>query len=668
MSNFLLLVNPKGTILTVNQTALTLLGYDESELVGQPLRAILAENEPEEALSQGRGMNGLMKAGPTRNAETNLKTKSGEVVPVLLSVSVVRDDRGEQRGMVCIGRSPTGRRPVNSAFGQPRRETDKRQESGESYKIVLDKIEDDRFEVREVNKRKALEETRRKYAFIVNTSKEFMTLIDKNRTYEAVNKSYCRAHSKTREEILGRNVADIWGEERYLTQIKQHLDRCFAGNEVHYQAWFEFAALGLRCFDVAYYPYYNNEGTVTHVVVVSRDITEHKRAEEEKERIQAQLIQAQKMEAIGILASGVAHDFNNLLTVIQGYIDLAITRIDEADSLYDDLMQVNLVTARAANLTHQLLLFSRRQPMKFALLNVNRAVDETLDMLNHLIDENIVISTDLDPDLWTVRADVGNIEQVIMNLAVNARDAMPEGGNLTLKTENVTLDEGHCKVMPEARPGKFVCLSVVDTGIGMDRETTEHIFEPFFTVKKDGNGTGLGLSVVYGIVQKHEGWIYVTSEPGQGSTFKVYLPGLPGEPADEPEKATSLHDLQGSGERILMVEDEENIRKIFARALRENGYVVFEAASVEEAMAAFERERGEFDLVFSDAVLSDTTGLELVEELLSRQPELSVLLSSGYTGYRAQRSIMHKGKLPFLEKPYDVMELLQAIREAMKPN
>jgi PAS domain S-box-containing protein len=675
MSNFLLLVNPKGTILTVNQAALALLGYDESELVGQPLGIILAEKEPEGALSQGRGVgvNGLMKAGPTRNAETAFKTKGGEVVPVLLSVSVVRDNRGEQQGMVCVGKGPTGHRPVKTN-GQPRRDTGKRQQaektlrkSKERYRIVLDNIEDGYFEIREINKRKALEETRRKYAFIVNTSKEFMTLIDKNRIYEAVNESYCRAHNKTREEILGRNVVEVWGEERYLTQIKQHLDRCFAGNEVHYQAWFEFAALGLRYFDVAYYPYCNDDGTVTHVVVVSRDITEHKRAEEEKEKMQAQLIQVQKMEAIGILASGVAHDFNNLLTVIQGYIDLAITRIDEADPLYDDLMQVNLVTARAANLTHQLLLFSRRQPMEFAPLNINRTVDDMLDMLNRLIGEDIVISTNLDPDLWTVPADVGNIEQVIMNLAVNARDAMPEGGRLTLKTENVTLDKDCCKRIPEARPGKFVCLSVADTGVGMDKETIQHIFEPFFTVKKDGNGIGLGLSVVYGIVQKHEGWICVISEPERGSTFKVYLPALPMEPEDEPEKATSLHDLQGSGERILMVEDEESIRKIFARALRENGYVVFEAANVEEAVAAFEREKGEFHLVFSDAVLPDTTGLELAEELLSRQPELPVLLSSGYTGHRAQRSAIHERKLPFLEKPYDVMELLQAIREAMKP-
>ncbi len=378
--------------------------------------------------------------------------------------------------------------------------------------------------VRDVTERKAAEETWRRYAFIANASKEFMTLIGKNHTYDAVNRAFCRAHHKTREEILGRTVADVWGEERYSTQIKQHLDTCFARNEVHYQARFGFSALGLRYFDVAYYPYHNDAGTVTHVVVVSRDITKRKHAEEEKERIQAQLIQAQRMEAIGLLAGGVAHDFNNLLTVIQGYIDLAIAKINDEDLLYGDLTQIRLAAACAANLTHQLLLFSRKQPTEFTSININGTVDDLLKMLKRLINENIVIGADLDPNLWTVRANVGNIEQVVMNLAVNARDAMHKGGRLTLKTENIILDKSLCKATPAARPGKFVCLSVADTGVGMDKETIQHIFEPFFTTKKAGKGTGLGLSVAYGIVQKHNGWISVYSEPGQGSTFKMYLP------------------------------------------------------------------------------------------------------------------------------------------------
>jgi len=393
---------------------------------------------------------------------------------------------------------------------------------------------------------------------------------------------------------------------------------------------------------------------------------------EKKKSIQAQLIQAQKMEAIEILASGVAHDLNNLLTTIQGYVDLAMRKVDEADPLHTNLMQVHLAVERGAGLTHQLLLFSRKQPMEFAPLDLNKTVDDLLRTLDHLASEDIVINTDLDPSLWTIRVDVRNIEQVIMNLAANARDVMPAGGRLTIKTENVLLDKDRCQAIPEARPGKFVCLSVADTGAGMDKETIQHIFEPFFTTKKTRRGSGLDLSVVHGIVKNHKGWTNVYSEPGRGSTFKVYLPTLPlkpeDEPKDKPKETTSLHRSRGSGERILMVEDEKNIRKVFAGALRESGYVVFEAASAGEALDIFEREKEEFHLVFSDTILPDTTGPQLVEQFLSRQPELPILLSSGYTDPQLQWSVTHEREFSFLQKPYNVTQLLRAIREAMRRN
>jgi len=399
---------------------------------------------------------------------------------------------------------------------------------------------------------------------------------------------------------------------------------------------------------------------------VEKTLAEERLWQEREEGIQAQRIQVQKMEALEMLAGGVAHDFNNLLTIIQGYLDLAIMKVDEADSLHGDLTQIQLASARAAELTQQLLLFSHKQPMGFTSLDINKTVDDLLRKLESLIGENIVISTNLDPNLWTAKASVGNIEQAIMNLVVNARDAMPEGGRLTLKTENALLDEDRCKAIPEARPGKFVCLSVTDTGTGMDKETIQHIFEPFFTTKKAGKGSGLGLSVAYGIVQKHGGWISVYSEPGQGSTFKVYLQALPVEPENESKRATLSHEFRGSGERILMVEDEENIRKIFARALRESGYVVFEAASAEEALDIFEREKEEFHLVFSDALLPDETGPQLAEKLLSRQPELLILLSSGYTEQRSQRPVVGERRLPFLQKPYSLTVLMRAIKETIE--
>ncbi len=410
----------------------------------------------------------------------------------------------------------------------------------------------------------------------------------------------------------------------------------------------------------------NSKGVITHYQGIVLDVTKRKRAEEEKIKIQAQLLQAQKMEAIGTLAGGVAHDFNNMLTAIQGYTDLAMMEIDETDPLYRDLKQIHRAAVRAADLTRQLLLFSRKRPMEFTLLNINRMVEDLLKMLDRLISEDIVINTDPQPDIWTVRCDAGNIEQVIMNLAVNARDAMPDGGKLTIKTKNITLDEEDCKLIHEARPGKFICLSVEDTGAGMDKDVIQHIFEPFFSTKETEKGTGLGLSVVYGIVKQHEGWINVYSEPGKGSMFKVYLPAFSVKLEDGTNEAISLQELQGSGERILLVEDEEGVRDFGMRALGENGYMVFEAANAKEAMESFEKEKGNFHLVFCDVVLPDKSGPQLVEQLLSRKPELLVLLSSGYTDDKSQWSMIYERGFRFLQKPYALDDLLRTIKEVIK--
>jgi signal transduction histidine kinase/CheY-like chemotaxis protein len=404
---------------------------------------------------------------------------------------------------------------------------------------------------------------------------------------------------------------------------------------------------------------------VIAIVSSGRDITELKMAEEEKERLQAQLLQVQKMEAIGILAGGVAHDFNNILQTIQGYTDLAMMKLDEADPLYRDLKQIDLSAGRAANLTRQLLLFSRRQPMEFIPLSLNNTVENLLKMLHRLIGEDITINTELDSELWTVQADAGTLEQVIMNLTINARDAMPEGGTLTIKTENMHVDEDYCKTYTYARPGRFVCISVQDTGSGMDKEIIDSIFEPFFTTKGPGKGTGMGLSVVYGIVKQHEGWVNVYSEPGQGSTLKIYLPASSLKVEEETEETISLEELQGNGERILLVEDEEEVREFTTMVLGENGYVVCEAASAEEALDIFDKEAGNFDLIFSDVVLPGKSGIQLVDQLISHKPEIRILLSSGYTDHKSQWPVIRERGFRFLQKPYGLTDLLRAIREAI---
>ncbi|MEW6357895.1 MAG: PAS domain S-box protein [Planctomycetota bacterium] len=396
-----------------------------------------------------------------------------------------------------------------------------------------------------------------------------------------------------------------------------------------------------------------------------RDVTERKRTEEEKAKLQAQLIQAQKMEAVGTLAGGVAHDFNNMLTTILGFTEIGLMNVRETDPLFADLKRVLDAGQRAAGLVRQLLLFSRNQPMEFKPMDLNQTVTGLLKMIDRLIGEDVAVETRLAPDAWAVRGDPGTLEQVVMNLAVNARDAMPQGGRIAVSTENVEISPAQAERMAEGRAGRFVCLSVRDTGTGMDRRTLDHLFEPFFTTKGAGKGTGLGLSVVYGIVKQHGGWITVDSRVGEGSEFKVYLPAIAEAVEEKAEEKPSLDGLMGNGERILLVEDDPDVREFAAEVLARGGYVVLAAGSVKEALEVFEKEGGRFDLVVSDCVLPDGTGLQLVEDLTSRRPELRVVLGSGYTDDRSQWDVIRERGFVFVQKPYGIPTLLRAVREAI---
>jgi two-component system cell cycle sensor histidine kinase/response regulator CckA len=397
-----------------------------------------------------------------------------------------------------------------------------------------------------------------------------------------------------------------------------------------------------------------------------RDMTERRQSEEEKETMRAQLFQAQKMEAIGNLAGGVAHDFNNLMTAIQVSADVGMMKVDESNLLFMDLKEIRYAALRASSLIRQLLLFSRKHPMEFTFLSINGIVENLIKMLHRLIGEDIQIKTELDAKLWTVRADASNMEQVVMNLSLNARDAMPKGGTLTIRTENVLLKQDAAKTMPESRPGKFVCLSILDTGVGMDYNIIQRIFEPFFTTKGPGRGTGLGLSVVYGIVKQHDGWIHVISKPGKGSAFKLYLPAFSEEAEDKTEQKVQLETLRGKGQLILLVEDEEKVRESARTALEKCGYRVLPVRDVKEALETFRKEQGRFDLVFSDVVLSDGTGIELAEELLALKPDVKILLSSGYTDQKSQWPIIREKGYRFLQKPYTLADLLKSIQAAVE--
>ena len=397
---------------------------------------------------------------------------------------------------------------------------------------------------------------------------------------------------------------------------------------------------------------------------LDKDITERKRAEEEAKALQEQLRQSQKMEAIGSLAGGIAHDFNNLLTVIKGYSQLSLMELKEGDPLKPNIEEVQKAADRAAGLTRQLLAFSRRQVMEMRVLDPNTLLRDLDKMLRRIIGEDIELVTQLADDLGTIKADPGQVEQVIMNLAVNARDAMTKGGKLTIETANVELDKTYARNHVAVEPGPYVMLSVSDTGVGMTPEVRDRVFEPFFTTKEKGKGTGLGLSTVYGIVKQSGGNIWVYSEPGKGTAFKIYLSRVD-EPLEEVGEKVVQKELTGRGETILVVEDEEEVRKLAVQILRRQGYTVLEASQGNEASHICEQHKGPIHLMVMDVVMPGMNGRELAKSLEPHHPEMKVLYMSGYTDDAiVHHGVLEKG-LSFLQKPFTIDGLLRKVREVL---
>ncbi|RJR41182.1 MAG: response regulator, partial [Desulfobacteraceae bacterium] len=381
--------------------------------------------------------------------------------------------------------------------------------------------------------------------------------------------------------------------------------------------------------------------------------------------LEQQLFQSQKLENVGRLAGGVAHDFNNILTVIRGYSELAILGMAEGKPVRGSLEEVLKASERAGNLTRQLLAFSRRQVMEMKIIDLKCLMKDLEKMLRRLIGEDIDLRMALASDLGRVRADPGQIEQVIVNLAVNARDAMPSGGVLTIEAANIELDEGCSCLHVDAKPGEYVLLCVSDTGTGMIPEVRERVFEPFFTTKEKGKGTGLGLSMAYGIVKQSNGHIWVYSEPNQGTTFKIYLP-LAKESAESTGRKEEVTALPRGKETILLVEDESSVRLLAARVLRDQGYTIHEAPDGTEALHFMQRNGGgSVDLLLTDVIMPKLNGKELSEHLKTINPKLRVLFTSGYT----DDVIAHHGVLEdgtnFIQKPYTSAALTTKVREVL---
>lgn len=397
--------------------------------------------------------------------------------------------------------------------------------------------------------------------------------------------------------------------------------------------------------------------------IISQAI-ERKRVERALRLSEEQLQQSQKLEAIGILAGGIAHDFNNLLTAITGYSDLTLRRLPEEDPIHRNITEVKKAADRASSLTRQLLAFSRKQVLQPKVLNLNSVVSELEKMLRRLIGEDVQLSVALEPDLGSVKADPGQIEQVLMNLAVNARDAMPHGGKLTIETRNVYLDERYANQHLNVNVGPYVMLAVSDSGIGMDQTTRDHIFEPFFTTKAVGKGTGLGLSTVYGIVNQSGGNIWVYSELGHGTTFKIYLPRVDEGP-QEYTRSEETEDIPHGRETILLAEDEDLVRKLAREVLETLGYQVLEATNGGAALLLCERHTEQIHLLITDVVMPEMSGRELSDRLSLLRPDMKVLFMSGYTN----NAIVHQGVLEegahFIQKPFSPDVLARKVRDVL---
>ena len=401
-------------------------------------------------------------------------------------------------------------------------------------------------------------------------------------------------------------------------------------------------------------------------MAVKENITERKHADDTRRHLEQQLLQSQKMETVGRLAGGVAHDFNNLLQAILGFTELLMESGGKGASSQEDLQEIRKAASRARDLTRQLLAFSRKQMLAPQDIQLNDLIDNSQRMLRRLIGEDIALETRLRSHLWMIRADPGQIEQVIMNLTVNARDAMPKGGRLSFTTENVTFRNEDVADHTDARPGDFVCMAVSDTGEGMTEEVMSHIFEPFFTTKGAGHGTGLGLATIYGIVRQHEGWVHVYSQVGLGSTFKVYLPALR-RPTEAGKVIASADDVipRGKGQHILLVEDEDGVRNLAYRTLTGYGYNVRAAACAMDALKLFEEHKGDFDIAVCDVVLPDMNGLELSDQLRKKKPTLKLILTSGYTDEKSRWPEISSRGITFIQKPFPVKDLLRAVQREL---
>ncbi len=484
-----------------------------------------------------------------------------------------------------------------------------------------------------------------------------------------INERWAEIIGHTREELLPVSI-ETWKAVTHPDDLRAStalLERHFRGEVDYYEIELRMKHKNGKwvwILDRGRVTSWTKDGKPLMMMGTHQDITERKQAEADKDRLETELLQSQKMESVGRLAGGVAHDFNNILTVILGHSEMALEQVDPSQPIHHDLLEIHRAAERSAEITRQLLAFARKQTVAPVVLDLNPTIGGLIQMLKRLIGEGIHLSWQPAETVWKVKVDPSQVDQILVNLCANARDAIAGVGSITIATENTRFDEAWCEEHPDCLAGEFVRLAVADTGCGMDGEILEHIFEPFFTTKELRKGTGLGLATIYGIVKQNEGFIQVESAPGKGTTFRIHLPRHAEEA--EPKRAEpEAKPLARGHETLLLVEDEEPILQMTKEMIERQGYTVLAASTPGEALRLAREHAGEIHLVLTDIVMPEMNGRDLAAELLSLHPRIKRLFMSGYTAdVIADNGILHDG-VHFIQKPFSGTELAARIRAAL---
>lgn len=652
----------------VSPSISTALGYTVDEAISMHPLDNLTQESKERIVKAFNEELALEAAGPRdrhacRVEEIERCHKDGSTRWAEISASFLRDDTGKPIGIMGVSHDITERKRMEVALEQARDELEQRVEERTAE---LSRANEQLMQ--EIADRKTAEEALRE------SEQRFRTLVERaplaiafsrDLKFVYVNPEFLKMLGfADSAELVGQPITDRIAPEDLI----EFTERA-RGRENGLPAQTRYEATAVRK-DGSRFPFEAfvtrlslSDGDVSAVFLL--DITERKQAEKEREALRTQIFQAQKMDALGTLTGGIAHDFNNLLSIMNGYTELILSEKTEDDPIYSDLQKVLETGQRGAELVQRLLAFGKKAEIDPQPININLTVENSIKLVERTFPRMIEIQTRLAKDLRTVNADAVQVEQVLMNLCINAKEAMPEGGRLRIETRNIFVDEQYCRLFPDATPGRHVLIEVSDTGAGMSEETVKRMFDPFFTTKgwNSKKGTGLGLSVSRGIVEQHGGWITCESEEGKGTVFRVYLPAmeaLPEEESPHPEPASVTGD-----NKILVVDDEAYVRDLGKRILERSGYTVITAADGKEAVEIYAREKSNIALVVLDLIMPHMAGWKCLEELLSIDPQVKVIVSTGRSVDPSERADFEAYVKGFVNKPYQIKHLLEVVRQVM---